>query len=99
MFSKDWMLNPAEFAALARRFGDFHTDLFASNTNAQLPRFFSMHHTPGTAGVNAFAQRWGQREWCYPPIAIIGRALQHARACTRHKGVVPNSFLSKYYQQ
>ena len=81
IFSCDWMLHPEVFADLSKQFGPFHTDLFASHTNTQLPRFYSMHHTPRTAGVNAFTQTWGQHEWCNPPFAIIGRALQHARAC------------------
>lgn len=81
VYSCDWKLNPDVFHGLAQRFGPFRTDLFASDTNAQLPRFFSMHHAPGTAGVNAFAQAWGQREWCNPPFAIIGRVVNHAERC------------------
>jgi hypothetical protein len=81
-FSSDWKLEPAVFNQLSRMHGPFHTDLFASHTNHQLPRFFSLHHAPGAAGINAFAQHWGQQEWCNPPFALVGRAIQHARACS-----------------
>lgn len=79
--SADWKLNPTIFKELDRAWGPFRTDLFASHHNAQLPRFFSWHHCPGSAGVDAFTQLWGRLEWCNPPFGLIGRALQHAIAC------------------
>lgn len=77
----DWKLNPHVFADLAAQWGPFSTDLFAAQHNAQLPRFYSWHHCPGTAGINAFTKHWGQREWCNPPFGLIGRVIEHAEAC------------------
>jgi hypothetical protein len=82
IFTSDWMLNPCIFHQLSAMHGPFNTDLFASHTNHQLPKFFSLHHTPGAAGTNAFSQHWGTKEWCNPPFALVGRAIQHARACS-----------------
>jgi hypothetical protein len=79
--SCDWQLNPREFKRLSQLWGPFDIDLFASATNHQLPRYYSYHHTPDCAGVNAFAFKWGKRAWCNPPFAIIARVLDHARTC------------------
>jgi hypothetical protein len=77
----DWMLHEEEFGRLARRFGPFEVDLFASHTTRQLPKYFSLYHTPDTAGIDAFAQHWGRGCWCNPPFTLIGRVLRHAREC------------------
>jgi len=39
-------------------------DLFASQENARLPRFYSFHHTPGAEGVDAFEKRSWAQESC-----------------------------------
>jgi hypothetical protein len=77
----DWKLHPQVFAQLDRDWGPHSVELFASYTNHQLPVYYSMHHTPSTAGVNAFAFSWGERCWCNPPFKLIGRVWEHARAC------------------
>lgn len=79
--SDDWKVHPRYFAQLNRDWGPFTVDLFASGTNHQLPRYYSLHYTPDTAGINAFAQHWGARSWCNPPFKLIGQVWQHARSC------------------
>lgn len=81
VFSSDLQLNPRVFLDLSKKFGPFRTDLFASHTNWLIPKFYSYHHVPGTSGINAFAHRWGEKEWCNPPFKLVGRAIQHARVC------------------
>ena len=54
IFTCDYKLNPEVFQQLASLFGEFHTDLFASDTNKQLDRFFSYHYSPNAAAVDAF---------------------------------------------
>ena len=64
----DYKLNAAWFDYLEALYGPHEVDLFASNVNAQLPRFYSLHHCPNTAGVDSFAQDWASYN-CYanPP--------------------------------
>lgn len=77
----DWKLNPECFSMLSSMHGPFATDLFASDHNTQLPKFYSWHHCPSATAINAFSQHWGRREWCNPPFNLIGRVLDHARIC------------------
>ena len=79
--SDDWKVHPRYFHQLSRDWGPFTGDLFASATNHQLPRYYSQHYTPDTAGINAFTQQWGVNSWCNPPFKLIGKVWQHARSC------------------
>lgn len=68
----DYKLAPAMFNQLVQRWGAFDVDLFASNVNAQLPKFFSAARCPGTAGVDALLQCWNGMK-CYgnPPFTAV----------------------------
>lgn len=77
----DWKLHPRVFSQLQSDWGPFSVDLFASYLNHQLPVYYSMHHTPDAAAVNAFTQVWGSRCWCNPPFKLVGKAWRHAQAC------------------
>jgi hypothetical protein len=55
----DYRLDPAVFACIDALWGPHDIDLFASDTNTQLPRYFSLYRCPGTSGVNALLQPWG----------------------------------------
>ena len=82
--ASDWMLHPRVFASLGRRWGTIDIDLFASHTNHQLPRFYSFYHTPGCAGVDAFAFDWPRHPrigYANPPFRIIAKVIEHARRC------------------
>ena len=74
----DWMLDPAIFMQLQRRFGPFSIDLFASYQNAQIPQFYSWKPSPNALAVDALAQHWNHFSlpYAFPPFALIGRCLQ-----------------------
>ncbi len=62
--------------------GPHDVDLFASDTNTHLPRFFSLHRCPGTSGVNAFLQSWqGLNGFANPPLetSILLQVVQKIR--------------------
>ena len=76
--TSDWQLTRREFL----RYGKGCTiDRFGSATNAQLPRFNSAWHCPGTSGVDAFAQPdadWRKHHnWCNPPWVLLDRLSRH----------------------
>jgi len=58
-------------------------DCFASESNAQLARFFSPTYSGRSMGVDAFAHFWSPLEicWLFPPISMVGRAVNFLRAC------------------
>ena len=74
----DWMLNPQLFALLAHWWGQPQVDLFATRNNCQVPHYFSRFPDPGSAGVDAFEQRWGTYRLAYanPPFQIVGAVLR-----------------------
>jgi hypothetical protein len=44
--------------------------MFASDSNTQLPAFYSLHRCPNTSGVNAFLQSWqGHNAYANPPFS------------------------------
>jgi hypothetical protein len=64
----DFRLHPQLFRILEQRYGLHDVDLFATNVNTQLPRFFSRFFCPGTPGVNSFLQSWsGVNAYANPP--------------------------------
>ena len=84
VFDKDdWRLHGRVFGVLDWLWGPHTCDRFASDMNAQLPRFNSYHWCPGTGGVNAFAQPLADwlhsNNWCNPPFCLIGELLRFLR--------------------
>lgn len=74
--SAEWMLNPAVFRAIDRRWGPHTVDRFATSLNRQLRRFNSALHDPETEAVDAMAQDWSRdNNWVNPPFAMIGRVV------------------------
>ncbi len=71
-------LNPEVFAMLCAQ-GPFcpEVDWFASERNAQLPRFYSWNPEPTAEGCDAFLFFWGACVgYIYPPFVLIPRILQ-----------------------
>ena len=55
---------------------------FASQHNAQLPRFISCFACKDTEALDAFMVDWsGENNWWCPPPVRIPRVLRHAEAC------------------
>jgi len=70
----DWMVKRAEFKKLFDAWGPFDIDLFVLHTNHLVPRYYSWHLTPTTAGVDAFRFRWDRGCWATPPSAYSLRS-------------------------
>lgn len=79
--SGDWKLRPCEFQKLKDRFGPFDVDLFASNENKQVEKFYSLYYQPNTSGVDAYNFTWGRSCWCNPPFGQMAKVLAHAQFC------------------
>jgi len=72
----DWRLSPAVFADLDARWGPHTVDRFASDNNAQVPRFNSLWLCPGTEAVDAFRQWWGaENNFVNPPFDLADQVL------------------------
>ena len=68
----DWSLNPVVFQDIDAKWGPHTVDRFSSYYNAQLPRFNSKFASPGSCGVDAFAQDWSrENNWICPPVSLI----------------------------
>lgn len=76
--SDDWSIDAFSFANLKRRY-NLEVDLFASNTNARLPIYFSKFWSEGCAGVDAFAHVWNGILWICPPISLLPRIANEIR--------------------
>lgn len=87
--SCDWMLNHAVFDAIQQQWGAFDIDLFASYTNHQVNRYYSLYWTPDCEGVDAFNYSWQNVfGWCYPPFCLISRVISHAQGCKARLGLL-----------
>ena len=78
----EWMLHDRFFRLIDSVLGPLTVDLFASTATRRLPRFYSEHHCPETAGVDAFRVPWRPlgRCWINPPFALLPRVLAKLRA-------------------
>lgn len=93
----DWSLSDDFFHQLDREWGPCSIDCFANFYNFKVSRFYSLFWVPGSAGVDAFSFNW-QSETCLlvPPVALIGRTLEHLWRC-KARGILvvplwPSSF-------
>ena len=78
--SSDWQLDSQVFAQLAKLWGPFSWDLFASRQNAQLPRYVSWKPDPDAAAVDALQIEWTkERSYVFPPFCLLARCLAKIR--------------------
>jgi len=77
----DWKLHPSCFQALSQRWGSHSIDLFATETNRQVPRFCTRWPSPLAVALDAFAISWAAeaRPWINPPWDLLPRVLQKLR--------------------
>jgi hypothetical protein len=75
---EDYGAAPWVFTMAQQRWGPHTVDRFASHLAAVLPCFNSRLWCPGSAGVDALAQRWqGSNSWCHPPPRLVGHVVMH----------------------
>lgn len=78
----DWILKSEIVKQLEDRWGKFAKDRFASQLNAKMERFNSLHFCPGSEAVDCFSQDWkGAVIYLCPPFTMIHRAITHAKEC------------------
>lgn len=73
----DWGISFAILGMIQNRFGALEIDWFASNYNKKLPIFYSRFWNPSCAGIDAFAEFWGNHFGLFvPPITVIYRVIK-----------------------
>jgi len=96
--SDDWSVDQVSFQSMDRVF-HFTLDLFASEENAKVKKFFSEYMTPSTSGIDAFAQDWSKDVlWICAPIKYLIRIAIRIRK-SEAEGVilVPSWITSSFY--
>ncbi len=77
--SADWKLAPWAFRSIQQRW-KMEVDLFASEWNAQLPRYVSWFPQPGAWKTEAFSFSWTNLEgYAFPPFNLIPSCLSKVR--------------------
>ena len=68
--SDDYSLDCVTMSNLESQFGKFSVDCMANSANAICRKFFSRFSSPGSSGINFFAQTLSQKDFhfCFPPI-------------------------------
>jgi hypothetical protein len=77
--SADWKLAPRAFKSIQQRW-KVKVDLFASEWNAQLPKYVSWFPQPGAWKTEAFSFSWTNLEgYAFPPFNLIPNCLSKVR--------------------
>ena len=75
----DYSLSASTFRTVESTWGPHSIDLFASSSNAQLPRFCSLLYERDAVATNAFSLSWnGENAYAFPPPSLIPAILTHA---------------------
>ena len=75
--SDDWGISNDLFNFIKDKFGHIEVDWFASSHNAKVNCFYSKFWNPGCAGVDAFAEHWGNRFGLFvPPVSVVHHVLK-----------------------
>ena len=96
----EWELSRKGFGLVDALYGPHSIDLFASEENAKLPRFYSMLGGGRAVGDNALLQSWeGEKAYAAPPWKLIGAAVRKLSSCSRVECtlVVPDFPGAKWY--
>ena len=95
---EDWGITAAFFSILNNLYGPFTLDAFANFYNSKCPKFYSLFHTPGSAGVDALSYNWhGENVLLVPPVNAIGKALAHLKTCKARGVLVAPRWKSSYF--
>ena len=94
----DWSLNPVVFQDIDAKWGPHTVDRFSSYYNAQLPRFNSKFASPGSCGVDAFAQDWSrENNWICPPVSLIVCSIRKLENCNGSETLVIPEWPSAFF--
>jgi hypothetical protein len=67
----DWGISERIFIFFNIAWGEFTCDLFADNKNFKVKKYFTRFWSPGSAGVDSFAQNWANENcWIVPPLHL-----------------------------
>ena len=78
----DWGISERIFNFFNIAWGEFTCDLFADSKNFKVKKYFTRFWSPGSSGVDAFAQNWADENcWIVPPPSLICRVLRHLQLC------------------
>jgi hypothetical protein len=81
--SSDCRLSPLVFREICRQFQVVPSvDAFASQWNAQVPRYFALNKEQRAEGMNGLYQPWGKEAcvYAFPPIPLISKVVRKAEA-------------------
>ncbi|VDI45112.1 Hypothetical predicted protein [Mytilus galloprovincialis] len=68
----DWGIHGELFNYFNGTWGPYSIDRFATHYNTQCTRFNSKHWCPGSEGIDAFSQNWGNdTNWLVPPPSLV----------------------------
>ena len=78
----DWGIDQISFEFLQTRMGKCDVDLFATDANARLPKYFSSLPSLHAEGVNAFAADWSafQLGFACPPPKLVKAVIRQSVA-------------------
>ena len=76
----DWGIDQISFELIQTRLGCCEVDLFATDANARLPKFFSSLPSLTAQGVNAFSADWSafQLSFACPPPKLVKAVIRQA---------------------
>jgi hypothetical protein len=84
-----WSVDHAVFRILDRWWGPHTIDLFASEHNAQLARFFTRYPHRDSAGCDALLQSWSTEVvWACPPFGLLFRTISKLQRDGAHGTLV-----------
>lgn len=73
----EWSLSVIAFRRVARTFGPFDIDLFASSINNKCVLYASWFPDPGSITVDAFTFSWEKLNfYAFPPFILLPRVLR-----------------------
>jgi hypothetical protein len=85
--SDDWSMDSLSFSQLRREY-NLQVDVFASEFNARLDRFFTQFYNEKSEGTNAFAQVWREGLFLCPPVKMLPAICSEIRRRIGCEGII-----------
>ena len=75
-------MHPTVFRLLDAEWSPYTINRFASYCNFQLFRYNTRFSSPGSSGVDGFAQDWSnENNWLCPPVSLIVQTVRKLQSC------------------